>query len=494
MKKNKKLYIACICFLILIVATSITKIMQNDTYFTIATGNSIIENGYDNLDHLTSHEGLKFYKLRWAFDVTIATIYNNFGFTGIYVFTLIIACTTTIILFNILLKMKTNILVAFIMTMISMMLLVLNGYFTARAQIISYLLLLVEVYLIEKVIEKPQTIYYILIFLVSVLIVNFHASIWMMTIILILPYLAEAIIGKFNKKCKNKKIIIRKINIMSLITVIGINILGSLFSPIGIYTYTYMFKVIGGISSQIISELQGTNVVMNVGIMTMLVITIAITLTTKTKIRLSDLLMFVGLFIMGVMANRNNAYFYIIGSIVVARLVTQFFNDYDNENIIEKASIKLQKNKSLSILTIFIAIIAICCYSYRMKEQYVDKTTYPVDAVKYIKENMDYKNLKIFNHLDFGSYIELSGIPAFIDSRTEIYTKEFNDTDILEEWWKTMSGSIHYDDTFKKYDIDYAILYNEEIINTYIQKDKNYEQVYKDDYFSVYVKRNGVTI
>ena len=58
----------------------VEKHMQNDTFFTIATGNYILENGYDNLDHLTWHKNLNFYKLRWGFDVLVALIFNNFNF------------------------------------------------------------------------------------------------------------------------------------------------------------------------------------------------------------------------------------------------------------------------------------------------------------------------------------------------------------------------------------------------------------------------------
>jgi hypothetical protein len=60
----------------------------------------------DNVDHLTWHENLGFYKLRWAFDVAIAFIYNTFGFAGIYAFVVLIACLTAFSLFNILLKQK----------------------------------------------------------------------------------------------------------------------------------------------------------------------------------------------------------------------------------------------------------------------------------------------------------------------------------------------------------------------------------------------------
>ena len=106
--------------------------MQNDTFFTIATGEHILQEGYDNVDHLTWHENLGFYKLRWAFDVAIAFIYNTFGFAGIYAFVVIIASLTGLSLFNILLKQKNNIVLSFIATVISMLLMTSNWSFTAR--------------------------------------------------------------------------------------------------------------------------------------------------------------------------------------------------------------------------------------------------------------------------------------------------------------------------------------------------------------------------
>ena len=48
---------------------------------------------------------------------------------------------------------------------------------------------------------------------------------------------------------------------------------------------------------------------------------------------------------------------------------------------------------------------------------------------------------------------------------------------------------MHYDDLFDKYDIDYAIVYNTERINTYLNKDENYNKLYEDDYFSIYERK-----
>ena len=489
--KNKKLYIVFSMLLIVIILMTVTKEMQNDTFFTIATGKHILQDGYDNVDHLTWHENLGFYKLRWAFDVAIAFIYNTFGFAGIYAFVVIIASLTVLSLFNILLKQKNNIVLSFIATVISMLLMTSNWSFTARGQIISYLLLLLEIYFIEKMISTKQKRYYIIFLVISALIVNFHASVWYMTIILVLPYLAEAIMHKImkNKNLEKSKIILEPISIKMLIIAILCLVLGSFISPIGTYTYTYMFKVIGGISSTFISELQQTDIISSIGMILGLIVIDILMLATKSKMKLSDILLFFGLYFMAILARRNQAFLYLIGTIPVVRLITNFFETYDTENILEKVNNFFSKNWVLGCTTIVIVIGLSSNMVTRIREKYVNEKKYPVEAVNFIKENLDYKNLKIYNSFNYGSYLELSGIPAFVDSRSEIFTEEFNNVTILKDWLETSRGNVNYNDTFAKYKIDYAIVEDKEIINTYISVDENYEKVFDDETFSIYMKK-----
>ena len=489
--KNKKLYIVFSMLLIVIILMTVTKEMQNDTFFTIATGEHILQEGYDNVDHLTWHENLGFYKLRWAFDVAIAFIYNTFGFAGIYAFVVIIASLTGLSLFNILLKQKNNIVLSFIATVISMLLMTSNWSFTARGQIISYLLLLLEIYFIEKMISTKQKRYYIIFLVISALIVNCHASVWYMTIILVLPYLAEAIMHKImkNKNLEKSKIILEPISIKMLIIAILCLVLGSFISPIGTYTYTYMFKVIGGISSTFISELQQTDIISSIGMILGLIVIDILMLATKSKMKLSDVLLFFGLYFMAILARRNQAFLYLIGTIPVVRLITNFFETYDTENILEKLNNFFSKNWVLGCTTIVIVIGLSSNMVTRIREKYVNEKKYPVEAVNFIKENLDYINLRIYNSFNYGSYLELSGIPAFVDSRSEIFTEEFNNVTILKDWLETSRGNVNYNDTFAKYEIDYAIVEDKEIINTYISADENYEKVFDDETFSIYIKK-----
>ena len=489
--KNKKIYIIFSLLLIIVILLTVRKEFQNDTFFTIATGQSIIQDGYDNVDHLTWHENLGFYKLRWAFDVSIAFIYNTFGFTGIYVFTLIIASIIALTLFNILLKQKNNIVISFIATIISILLMASSWFFTARGQIISYLGLLLEIYVLERLIDTKKKRYYFELFLISILIVNFHASVWNMLIVLILPYLAEAIMHKIfkDKKIKNQKITFQPISIKVLIGAMISLFVGSIISPLGIYTYTYMFKEMGGLPSTFIAELQHTDIISSVGMLLGIIVIDILMLATKSKMKLSDILLFFGLYFMAILVRRNQAFLYLIGAIPVVRLITNFFETYDTENILEKVNNIFSKNWVLGCTAMVLVIGLSSNMVTRIREKYVNEKKYPVGAVNFIKDNLDYKNLKLYNGFNYGSYIEYSGIKAFVDSRSEIYTEGFNNVTILKDWLETSRGYVNYNETFEKYGIDYVIVENSEIINTYISVDEKYEKVYDDETFSIYMKK-----
>ena len=115
---------------------------------------------------------------------------------------------------------------------------------------------------------------------------------------------------------------------------------------------------------------------------------------------------------------------------------------------------------------------------------------FPENAVTFLLNNYDINEIKIFNHFNNGGYLELFKIPVFVDSRAEMYAEEFNDTTVLSDWYQAVGGIIHYDEVFEKYGITHVLLYNTELIKTYIDKDQDWKQVYQDDMFSIYENAN----
>ena len=127
---------------------------------------------------------------------------------------------------------------------------------------------------------------------------------------------------------------------------------------------------------------------------------------------------------------------------------------------------------------------------YLYNNNYVNDTKFPVEATKYIKENYDINNIKIYNEYFYGSYLLFNDIKVFIDSRADLYLKEFNDTSVFED---AMYIDINMKDLLDKYDINLVIASNKGKNHELIELNNKFKNVYKDDYFSIYERSQAKT-
>lgn len=191
LEKNK-LNILFTIILIIFNLGIIEKNFPNDTFFTIPTGNYILENGVNEIEPFSYHENLKYVKLRWGFDIVVAKIYKSFGFECLYVFVIIISMLISATLYNLLNKLNQNKIISFIIPIF--ILIGLKKYLVCRAQIISYLFFIFEAYFLEQLINKQEKKYIIFLIIISILLVNFHSSVWLVFFLPFLPYFVEKII------------------------------------------------------------------------------------------------------------------------------------------------------------------------------------------------------------------------------------------------------------------------------------------------------------
>lgn len=484
MKQNKKLFIVFSILIVIFAASIVNKTFQNDTFFTIPIGNYILKNGIISEEQFAYHEGLEFTNSRWAFDLIIACIYNVSGFGGVYVFTIIMTSLIGLVLFYVLIKRKNNIILSLLTTLTAL-------YFSrdglcARGQIISYLMFIIEIYLIETLLETQKKRYCVGLIIVSIIIANFHASVWPMYFVFFMPYIAEYIFAKIWFCKYEEKIFTEKFGIKLLLITFIIADFSGLCTPIGLAPYTDMLNVMSGVSTSFISELTPVALVENEAMFISLIMYILMIGFKRSKIKFSDFCMVVGLFLMAMLAYRNTIFFYLIGAISFARIVTSIIDGFDD---VEKfTQMFAEKNSVLTVFCLIVVGISVVNYLPIMLQEYVDEEKYPVQATEYILENIDIDEMRIFNHFNFGAYLEFKGVPVFIDSRSGIYCAEFNDTTILEDWLNVYKGKVHYKEIFEKYRITHVLFYKNEIANTYISIDSDYEVLYEDDNFILYEK------
>ena len=141
-----------------------------------------------------------------------------------------------------------------------------------------------------------------------------------------------------------------------------------------------------------------------------------------------------------------------------------------------------------------IVLFAWSLYKPMRNDNYIDTVNYPKGACDWIIDNLDYKNIKLFNEYNYGSYLLLNDIPVFIDSRADLYTKQFSgfDYDIFDDF-EFMMGS--YQEKFEFYKITHVITRKEDSnFYTILNNDKNYKILYEDDNFAVYEKIGTSTV
>ena len=485
-KKTKIKFNVLAIFVIVLFCFALTpKTLQNDTYYTIAIGEYIMENGIDMQDPFSWHEDLPYTYPHWLYDVGTYLVFEAGetigigGFTAIYIVTVVLAITLGIVIYYAMNKICKNQLVSFFITLGVMYL--LKSFICARAQLVTYILFVLTILFIEQFIETKKKRYIVYLIIIPIIIANVHCAVWPFYFILYLPYIAEYIIAmltgsnlyykiaiKINKHkvkkltLKNKdqekidaitqkietlqkeseefeakqrrrreqpyKIILKKEKCVKyLILVMIICIFTGLLTPLGDTPYTYLPKTMQGNTMENISEHLPLTLIDDVKTMVVIVLFLLILIFTDTKIKLRDLFMIAGLVLMAFMSRRQVSMFVLIGGFVFAKLLVALIDKYDKGGA--EQAVNAITTIWGKIITILLAIlVAFTLYRGKINNPIVSTSSYPVKACDYILENIDVENMRIFNEYNYGSYLLYRGIPVFIDSRADLYTPEFNGT------------------------------------------------------------------
>ncbi len=539
-KTHKKLLII---FSILIAIFSfgiVFKTFQNDTFFNIAIGKHILENGIDMKEHFCwVNDDLYYTHSHWIFDIIIYLIYNSFGFTGIYISIIILTIFTSIALLLFLYKRNKSPIISFFITLLTMY--IVRDCFTARSQIISFVCFIIEIFCLEQFIETNKKRYAITLILASIIVANFHAATWPLLLVLFMPYVAASLcnictsktiysicikrlekkitklpkdstkIESYKKDIEDYKRIMNErkseyenykvvrgssYNTKNLIILMIIVALTGLLTPTHGTPYTYIIKSMLGesnfennLSIDFISEMQPIAPICNLAFIVFTVVLLAFLIFLPTKIKTEHGFLIAGLYIMALSSGRYVYLLVLLGSFVLNDLMTQA------TNLLIRDDIESLENFFSHPIPAVVSFVLILIFSTSMflditDTNYVDEELYPVAAVEYIKENLDYKNIRIYNSYNNGSYLMLNEIPVFIDSRLDVYCSEFNNTDIFYDFIQVSNTNKHYDEIFEKYDFTHILLQTDDRVQQFLCRDENYNVIYEDDYYILYEKLN----
>ena len=514
--------------------------LQNDTFYTIKIGEHILQNGIDMKDPFSWHENLQYTYPHWLYDVVIYLVYSIGGQVGIYISTIVLSITLGLTMYLVNTKLTKNKLTSFVLTIGAMYL--LRNYIAARAQLVTFILFILTVYFIEMFLETKKKRYVVGLIIIPIIIANVHLAVFPFYFVLYLPYIAEymiyilsnteiilvtAKIDRLNKKIlkttkeeeiqkikdeinrleeKNEKNIRKKEkikanpykikirgndNVKALIIIMIICLFTGFLTPLGTTPYTYLIKTMQGTTTHNISEHLPLTLVNNLEFMCALVLFIVILTFTDTKIRLSDLFMLGGLIFLTFYTRRQFSMFTLICVIILNRLINALLDKYDPEGC--KKAIKKMTTITGMIVTICLVLtISVIQYKPKMNDHFIDENSYPVGAATYILENLDIKNIKLYNEYNYGSYLIFRGIPVFIDSRADLYAPEFNPgVEVFNDYINLSNVDIdNVEEKLDKYGITHMLMYKKSKLRKFVEQNtEKYNLLYEDDNFCLFERK-----
>ena len=514
--------------------------LQNDTFYTIKIGEHILQNGIDMKDPFSWHENLQYTYPHWLYDVVIYLVYSIGGQVGIYISTIVLSIALGLTMYLVNIKLTKNKLTSFVLTIGAMYL--LRNYIAARAQLATFILFILTVYFIEMFLETKKKRYVVGLIIIPIIIANVHLAVFPFYFVLYLPYIAEymiyilshteiivvnAKIDRLNKKIlkttnedeiqkikdeinrleqKNEKTINKKEkinanpykikirgnnNVKALIIIMIICLFTGFLTPLGTTPYTYLIKTMQGSTTHNISEHLPLTLVNNLEFMCTLVLFIAILTFTDTKIRLSDLFMLGGLVLLTFYTRRQFSMFTLICVIILNRLINALLDKYDPEGC--KKAIKKMTTITGMIVTICLVLtISVIQYKPKMNDHFIDENSYPVGAATYILENLDIKNIKLYNEYNYGSYLIFRGIPVFIDSRADLYAPEFNPgVEVFNDYINLSNVDIdNVEEKLDKYGITHMLMYKKSKLRKFVEQNtEKYNLIYEDDNFCLFERK-----
>ena len=482
--KPPKFLFILLFFLVICCVFLNNKVLDNDIWFLLSHGKYVINHGIPNIEPFSMYENFSFIMQQWLSATIFYSIYYLFGKLGLRIFITFIYTLIIFLLYKITLLISNNkfYLASLITFLISICLI---PFIVSRPQIFTYLILLLAIYLFELYIKYKKIKYLYFLPLLSLLLINLHASMWFMLFLFLLPYY----LSSFNFKIKfikgegyfNKHLII----------VLVLMFISGFINPYGIKAITYLFTSynIKEINDYIL-EMQPVLITTMNGkshyFLILSVITIYI-IYKKGDLKLRYFLLLIGTIYLGIVHYKSYALFLLGGLVPLAYYLNPLFKEYQ----VKKRSCKY----ILSCSIVSLSMITLLIFTY-LKTTPKDEYNYDTinqQSIEYLEKNYS-KDIKLYvNYMD-GSYAMFKGFKVYIDPRAEVYLKSNNQQeDIFLEYYNLQHGLIKVEDFLTKYNFDILLLNEKDKIYNYLNEfASNYEEVYNDNKRFIYQRKDYI--
>ena len=492
---------------------------EADIRFVMNLGKYILEHGFPHVDPFTIHENLQLVAQQWLSGILFWEAYKNFGVDGLLIVDAIFGAATVLIFWRLCLFVSNgNKILSFVISFAAGLL--YSMMIVPRPHIISATLLLTEVFFLEKFTRTADAKFLIPLPVLSVALINFHAAMWLMSLVVCLPFL-------FVKNFRHIKFL--------LAAMVGIFFCGFI-NPYGLDAMTYVFRSYGVVSiNENIVEMFTPTAHGLQGKFFYVVETFLIFSLARGKVPWRYIFLSGGITLMTIMHGRNLVLFYFLATFPLAYVWREFtlekikldrkfltgifflFVAANTTMIVTFIQYALEKI-SLPLEILFFATVFFMLYVLlvlKVEGRILHPTLLPrkifsllgtlfvisgiflmtiaatqtkpahtyTDAIKFLLRTERPENISLYVHQGIGGLAGSFGIKYYIDSRSEVFIKENNgQKNIFEEYLNFTGGRIYYKNFFKRYDFTHIILTSEEpFLFDELSSDKNFRVIYESE-------------
>ncbi|MFV0636627.1 hypothetical protein [Mitsuokella sp. WILCCON 0060] len=514
----------------------ISRNLDNDIWFLLSDGCYVMNYGWPTTDPLSMHQGLDFVMQQWLSAVIFWQSYVIDGESGPIAVVCIVSTLAILAYYKLLTSVSEgNQRLAVAATTLIFVMPCLF-FMVTRPQIFSLLIFILTMILLEKSIHTITIKRYLGFFLLSILLINFHAAMWPLMLILCLPYLAEKIVRLDPKGIFLHKVTLPWHKYIVLLLIIAV---GGFFNPYGIDAMTYTSHSYGvDLINSIVSEMHPLTFSNPLGKVAFCLMGFLIFMYSREKFPLRWPLLSLGMAILALSATRSLSLFLTIGLFPVAYylrywqakkinavqpqkvnkkfcvvmmiliLLTYAYIFYKNKGailqdlmqiplfiivgiiliitiiaIIEWKYGSLKKVRSIPIrFLIFLTILATLCSVMPLFVRHSLEPPLAKQAVDYIIAENPNASPIIWTGFNQGGYVEFRGLKPYLDPRAEVFLKANNhQKDILQEYQDLETATITYQDFLARYDFDYILTRKKDLMYNYLKEDPHYELVLEYD-------------
>lgn len=477
------------------------KIEDPDIWWHLRTGQYIIEEGVFPFQNIFSYSASSHIWIAYSWLTEI--IFYNISLLGlnwlIFFKAFLIVSTFTIVLNITYRASHKNFNLSVLIT--SLMAYISSGSWLERPQLFSFLFTAFFVYILRAFeYEEKKLLWFIP--LITFLWVDLHIY-FVVGIGMLFIYLFSSLVKEWNLSGEEKEKEKRKRRTLAKVTVVSL-----LVCFINPYTYRIFLEVFRLASEQWarknVMELQSPNFhhIRNLFFEVMLFLSIFSLSISKRRPSLVDLVLFFGFTYQALYAIRDLPFWCIVvAPILCSHLGDTFIYFKKNQHLLKNEG-KINISQARIFLFIdnflkrfypfinwFLAGILIGVIFSRFPidkspESCVGKGRFPIQAVKFIKEN----NIsgEMFNPFNWGGYLIYTLYPEWkvsVDGRTQSYGDTF-----LEDYDMVHNLSIGWEKKFEKYNANFVLWMRKSPLTEVFLLMEDWKLVYSDDMAVIFIK------